>query len=247
MYSRICSITTVFLFGLLALTGAQAQSAGENSARDRAPIDLTGQWVSIITEDWRFRMITAEAGDYEGIPLSPAGRELADSWNPGAEQRGRECKAFGVGGLMRMPVRLRLDWQDDNVLRIRTDNGEQTRLLNFGEAQNDAGAGTLQGIADARWEISRQGGVNSEVVSGTLKVETRDMREGYLRSNGVPYSDQTTITEHFELLHHGDTDYLVVITRLDDPVYMTSDVITSTNFKREERGSGNWNPRPCVD
>lgn len=247
MYSRMHSMAMVLTLVFLVLPGARAQPAAEDSAREMAPIDLTGQWVSIITEDWRFRMITAQAGDYEGLPLSQAGQELADSWNPPAEQRGRECKAFGVGGLMRMPTRLRIDWQDEDVLRIRTDNGEQTRLLRFDEAQNEAGAGTLQGISDARWEIARQGGVDSPAVSGTLWVETRDMREGYVRRNGVPYSDQTTITEHFELLHHGDTDYLVVITRLDDPVYMTSEVITSTNFKREERGSGNWDPRPCLD
>lgn len=227
---------------------AQPQSTGGQdgpvTARTQAPFDISGNWVSVVTEDWRFRMLTAQAGDYEGVPLSQAGQERANDWNPPVEVRGNECKAYGVGGLLRMPARLQIDWQNDNVLRIRTDAGQQTRLLKFGEAQDGAGAGSLQGVSNASWALQRAGGFGSEIVDGTLNVHTTDMSEGYFRRNGVPYSEQSTITEHFELLRHGDDEYLVVIARLNDPVYMTSEVITSTNFKREADSSG-WNPLPC--
>ena len=103
------------------------------SAREAAPIDLTGQWVSIVTEDWRFRMVTPPAGDLEGYNLTPAAAAIANAWDPAKEEAaGNECKAYGAPAIMRMPGRLRISWQDDSTLKIETDAGRQTRLLHFG-------------------------------------------------------------------------------------------------------------------
>ena len=80
-------------------------------AKDIGPIDLTGYWVSIVTEDWRFRMIAAPKGDWAGVPLNPAGQKIAKEWDPAKDDAaGNQCKAYGAAGLMRMPTRLHITW-----------------------------------------------------------------------------------------------------------------------------------------
>lgn len=233
---------------LLAGASVQAQPPQQApaSARDAAPWDITGYWVSLVTEDWRFRMTTAPAGDYQGINLTPRGQQLANAWDPAADEAaGEACKAYGAGGIMRMPTRLNIAWEGDNVLRIETDAGRQTRLLKFGPAQDEEGAGTLQGVSKANWDLERQG-PRGPVVNGSLEVLTTDMSAGYFRRNGVPYSENATLTEYFERVTHDNGDeYLIVISILEDPEYLAQPVITSSNFKREPDGS-NWNPSDCA-
>ena len=144
----------------LTLSDAAAQFGGppqgpRGPARDVAPIDLTGQWVSVVTEDWRFRIVTPPKNDYPGLPLTPAAREAADAWDPEADlAAGNACRAYGVGGIMRMPTRLRIEWADESTLEISTDAGRQTRMLHFDDMAPDASAQpTWQGISSAEWEM----------------------------------------------------------------------------------------------
>jgi len=130
-----------------------APQAPRQTARQAAPVDVTGTWVSIVTEDWRWRMVTPPVGDVASIPVSPEGRKAAAAWNREADlASGNQCKAFGVGGLMRQPGRLRIAWQDDQTLKLEFDAGTQTRLLHFDPAQRPAAERTLQGFSAARWE-----------------------------------------------------------------------------------------------
>jgi hypothetical protein len=190
-------------------------------------------------------MMVAPAGDYQGINLTPAGQALADQWNPEADlASGNACKAYGAGGLMRMPTRLNITWVSDNVLSVAADAGRQMRVLKFGPAQDQIGIGSLQGVSHARWDLHREAR-NGPVVSGMLEVVTTRMAPGYLRRNGVPYGDQAVLTEYFERVLGGDgTEYLVVISVLEDPVYLAQPVITSSNFRREPDGA-RWAPSDC--
>jgi len=52
------------------------------TAKAAAPEDITGQWMSLVTEDWGYRMIMPLKGDYKGVPLNPAGKKAADAWDP---------------------------------------------------------------------------------------------------------------------------------------------------------------------
>lgn len=210
-------------------------------ARDRAPFDLSGYWVALVTEDWRYRMRTAVAGDWDGISLTEAGQVLAKAWSPEADiASGSVCKAYGAGGLMRMPTRLHLTWLSDNVLSLATDAGRQTRLFKFGPARDQIGIGSLQGVSHARWELDGDRGG-----SGSLVVDTSRMAPGYVRRNGIPYGDQATLTEYFEVLEGADgTDYLVVISVLEDPRHLAVPVVTSSNFRREKDGA-RWAPSDC--
>jgi hypothetical protein len=245
---------------------APASAAGQTqkpapTIRDLAPIDLTGSWVSVVTEDWRYRMVMPLKGDYGSVPLNADGRRAADRWT--ADQAGR-CEAFGIGAVMRAPGRLRISWEDDSTLKIETEAGQQTRHLALGRGTSAkaAGAPTWQGTSLASWDgppdvidVLRTGGFDNlnrgsgaaarRMVWTPLKVVTTGFRAGWLRANGVPYSADATVTEHFMRYAVPDGgEWLTVRTVIDDPAYLVQPFMTSTNFKREGNGAP-WNPRPC--
>jgi hypothetical protein len=223
----------------------RALGAPPASPRDAAPIDLTGQWVSIVTEDWRFRMVTPPKGDFPGVPLTPAATAIANAWDPAKDEaEGNACKAYGAAAIMRVPGRIRISWADENTLSIETDAGQQTRRFHFGDAKPSSEP-TWQGDSKAEWQLQSRGR-GQPPVNGSLKVVTTGMKPGYLRKNGVPYSADTTVTEYYDLLHEPDgTDWLVVKTIVEDPVYLTGEFVTSSNFRRQKDRSG-WNPRACT-
>ena len=134
----------------------QAGSAAQQpppTPRAIAPTDFTGNWVSVVTEDWRWRMVTPPKGDTASVPLNPEGRRVADQWDPAHDvAKGEQCRAYGVGGIMRMPLRVHITWADDWTLKIDTDAGRQTRLLHFRERDARAGNRTWQGRSVASWE-----------------------------------------------------------------------------------------------
>src|SRR5262249_42019275 len=122
------------------------------TARQQAPFDLSGYWVSIVTEDWRWRMVTPAKGDYASVPLNDEGRKAADGWDLAKDKaNGVECKAFGAAAIMRMPTRLHIAWQDDTTLKIETDAGQQTRLFHFGSVQGETEERQWQGLSKAAW------------------------------------------------------------------------------------------------
>ena len=129
----VLAAACVLLAGTVDL-GAQRGQQGQPQASGQAaaPIDLTGTWVSVVTEDWRWRMVTPPKGDYPRVPLNPEGRKVADSWDLARDvAEGNLCRAFGAGNIMRMPGRLQVAWADPNTLKIDADAGTQTRLLHF--------------------------------------------------------------------------------------------------------------------
>src|SRR5579872_2249792 len=75
--------------------GQRGVAGAPPPAKAIAPIDLTGYWVSVVTEDWRWRMITPEKGSYPSIPLNAEGRRVANAWDPAKDEaEGNECKAY---------------------------------------------------------------------------------------------------------------------------------------------------------
>lgn len=261
MNARFFSVTAnarggwVIAAAIIAVTAfysdAQAQFGGPpppppGPARDVAPWDPTGQWVAIVTEDWRFRMVTPPKNDFPGLPLNDAARAVADAWDPARDAaEGAACKSYGVGAIMRVPTRLRVSWEDESTLEIQTDAGRQQRMLYFdGTSPGFDGERTWQGVSEAEWEMHRADR-SAPPVGGTLKVVTRGMRAGYFRKNGVPYSEDAVLTEYIDLLtQHDGSEWLVVLSILDDPQYYTTPLITSSNFRRQTDRSG-WNPTDC--
>ena len=231
---------------------AQGQRGGDGrgqppqTPKAAAPIDLTGYWVSVVTEDWRFRMVTPPKGDFASIPTNPAGVQVGQQWDPAKDEAaGEQCKSYGAAAIMRVPGRIHITWQDDNTLKVETDAGQQTRLLRFGDFQTPAGPPTWQGDSKANWELSggRRGGPPS---GGSLKVVTTGLRDGYLRKNGYPYSDKTTVTEFVDRTNEsGRESWVIFTTIVNDPVYLNQEFVTSTHFRKQADAAG-WNPQPCA-
>jgi hypothetical protein len=219
--------------------------------RAMAPIDLTGYWVSVVTEDWRFRMIVPDKGDYASVPLNPRGRQVASTWDPAKDKAdGEQCKSYGAPAIMRVPGRIHIHWENDDTLRIDTDSGTQTRLLHFGGAPPSTEQPTWQGYSEADWEGLRptpffMQGHDTGPPEGFLKVITTHMRPGYLRKNGVPYSAGAALEEYFDTFKELNGDqWLVVTTIVADPTYLFQPFITSTHFKKLPSDSG-WDPTEC--
>jgi hypothetical protein len=272
--------------GIVAQRGGGGRGGPPPTGRSGALVDLTGYWVSVVTEDWRFRMVTPPKGDYASVPISAEGRRIADTWEPSKDGL---CDAYGAAGLMRMPGRLHITWEDDNALKIETDAGQQTRLLHFGGARPASPDRSLQGYSSAQWVGGGAlggggfGGFGGNVVApdaaapagrgapaaapaaapapsregrgagggagaaerwGVLRVTTTQLKPGWLRKNGVPYSENTTMTENFMRFSDGANDWFTVATIVEDPTYLTQSFITSSNFKRESDGA-RFKPVPC--
>lgn len=203
-------------------------------------------------------MVTPAKGDFVGVPLTPAARKLGLAWDPTKDEvEGNQCKAYGAAAVMRVPGRLHITWPDDSTLQIDTDSGTQARLLHFGGKPAPDLQPSWQGYSAAQWEGIVRGpgepdflplGLNPrEGLRGrSLEVVTTNLRPGYLRKNGVPYSARTTVREFFDLSkeRNGDT-WFVVTTIVEDPEYLTSPFVTSTNFKKQADAAG-WNPTPCT-
>ena len=254
------------LLFVLALGASLAAQQPAQTPRSLAPIDLTGNWVSIVTEDWRFRMVTPPKGDYASVPLNAAARAIADKWDPAKDEAdGNACKSYGAANIMRVPGRLHISWQDDNTLKIETDAGQQTRLLHFGASAAAASAEpSWQGYSEATWEFAggrnpaagggrggagggggRGGAAPAPPRGGSLKVVTTRLKEGYLRKNGVPVSENAVVTEYFDRHDESDgSNWFTVTTVVNDPKYLQQDFITSTHFKKEADAS-KWFPSPC--
>jgi len=237
---------------------AQGQGRGGSrtpppTAKAAAPIDLTGNWVSVVTEDWRWRMVTPLKGDAASIPINVAARKIVDAWDPARDEAaGLQCKAYGAPAIMRVPGRLRIAWQNDDTLKIETDAGTQTRLFRFGGQPPQDVKPSWQGYSKAQWEPGASaGGLNLGLGTGqaaksrSLEVVTTELRPGYLRKNGVPYSDRATLTEYYDRFTEPTGDeWITVTTIVTDPVYLYIPFVTTTDFKKEPDGS-RWSPSPC--
>ena len=242
---KLVILLVCLLSGSLYAQRGRGGSAPANP-RQNAAFDLTGYWVSVITEDWKFRMVTPNKGIYETLTLNAEGRRVGDTWDPTKDEAaGEQCRAYGAANIMRLPGRLHITWQDDNTLKIETDTGTQTRLFHFGPAQPPASEPSWQGYSQAQWEYAAGGGRGAGPRMGNLKVATTNLRPGYVRKNGAPYSAKATMTEYYDLNTLPDGDqWLTITTRVEDPVYFTRPLLTSSDFKKLPNANG-WNPTPC--
>ena len=182
-------------------------------------------------------MVVPPPGDYMGVPMTAESGKVAATWDPAKDEAsGDQCKAYGAPSLLRQPGHLHITWLDDQTLRLETDAGKQTRLFHFGNWKAPAGPASLQGDSNAAWETT---GVRS------LKVATSHLKAGYLRKNGVPYSDNAVLTDYFDLLKERNGDVMLVVTTITtDPQYLREPFIVTSHFKKQDTDAG-WNPTAC--
>jgi hypothetical protein len=257
----LCCLLAMVSLAMPKSVGAQiglVPTATTADAKTDAPFDLSGYWVSVVTEDWRYRMITPDKGDFPGIFLTPAGTSIAKAWDPAKDEAsGEACRSYGAGAIMRVPTRLHITWDDNKTLRVETDAGKQTRIFHFGNATPPKSeTPSWQGYSAASWEGLRPRGFVLPVVAGSgnarpreegyMKIVTTQLRPGYVRKNGVPYGDKAVVEEYFDSFTeaNGDT-WLIVTANVTDPQYLAQSYLTSSQFKKLPDATG-WNPTPCA-
>ena len=214
--------------------GGRGPQPPGKTPKEAAPIDVTGYFVSIVSEDWRFRMLTPPKGDFPNFLLTPDGTKVAKAWDASKDEAAKDhCKAYGAPNVMRVPGRFHVTWADDRTLKIETDAGMQTRLLKFG-AQGTAGTPSRQGTSAAQWERK------------ALRVDTKNMVPGYLQANGVPFSANAAMVEYFDVIKEpGGEIWLIDDSVITDPTYLVRSVKRSTHLRKQVDGTG-WDPQPCM-
>ncbi len=224
------------------------------TARAQEPFDPTGYWVSLITQNWQYRMVVPGPGEYADIPMNPQAKKTADAWHAAAAiAAGQQCEAYGAAVLMRNPERLHISWQDDEMLQVQTDEGMQTRLLHFKAASGTPPPPSLQGFSTAHWILDTTvntfgaplGGAAGHPPYGSLRIDTSDLLPGLLRKNGVPYGADTKMSEYWDLREISPTQqWLTVSTKVQDPQYLFEPYVYDSIFQKEPDGS-KWDPSPC--
>ena len=254
MRARVLAAAILVALPLAVQARHDEQGRGQGSGgaadalnfRASAPVDFTGYWVSMITDDWRYRMLTPPKGNVDYLPVTPEARRMAEQWDPVRDEAaGEQCRGYGAVGVMRLPGRLHITWEGDTVLKLETDAGTQTRRFVFGTTE-PAAAPTWQGTSEARWvrPINRAAGT-ANLDQGELRVRTTNMRSGYIRKNGIPYSANAVLTENYVRLVDDDrTEYLALTQMVEDAIYLAQPVIRTMLFRKQQDASG-WNPTSC--
>lgn len=237
----------------------QGGGGAAGSARAAAPVDLTGYWVSIVTEDWIERMSpdSPPSGVLRGGRGGGGGGARGGRGGVPAPPNPDPCRVYGAGGSLRVPGRLNITWADDNTLKIEMDAGTQTRLLHFNATPPANAQKTLQGYSVATWEVGagarggrggggggggRGGAPPAAPRWGSLKVVTTHMTGGYLLSSRDNYGENAVLTEHFT--RHADfgAEYFTVTAIIEEGGQTRS--LTSSTFKKEPDGS-KFSPTGC--
>src|SRR5882724_3109933 len=121
------SIATVLVCCMSVVLAAQPRGGGgqrgapppPQAPNAMAPFDPTGYWVALVSDEWRYRMLTPAKGNVDYVPVNAAGRGAAAAWDPAKDEAsGDQCRGYGAGGIMRLPVRLHITWQDDRTLKM---------------------------------------------------------------------------------------------------------------------------------
>jgi len=229
---------------------AQGRGAGgpapQQTGRAGAIKDLTGYWVSVVAEHWHLRMMVPPKGDVTMLPVNAEARRITNMWDPAKDEAaGEACRSYGAPTIMRVPGRLHITWVDDNTLKIDTDAGTQTRLLHFGAGAPAGQAPSWQGYSVATWRRPVRMEQQTKKDAGDLRVVTTRLRAGYLRKNGVPYGENATVTEYYEVVTQPDGSPLLAVTiSTTDPDYLRTPFVISSQFKKEANNA-KWKPSPC--
>lgn len=180
--------------------------------------DITGYWDAMLTEEFRIRLYGPEPGEIDGLPLNEKGREAALNFDPNDYYKPEnQCRKHGGAYVMRGPFAKQFFYEDDATLVIRIELEAQTRRIYLDGRPPPSEEHTSLGHSVGRWH------------NGILTVTTTQMTPYYHRRNGVPYSENAVMTEHF-FLH--DDDYLSLIVKVDDPEYLAEPLVRSLSFKR---------------
>jgi hypothetical protein len=198
-----------------------------------AQLNLSGNWSPRMHEDQPDRGPGPELGDYTGLPINDGARMAADTWDAARLRlREHQCQVHNGPYIFHGPLQVRI-WEDKDLrtqelvaikIYISTYEQERTIWMDGRSHPPEWAPHTWQGFSTGKWD------------GDILTVYTTHLKQEWIRRNGVPNSEQSTMIEHF--IRHGN-----IMTHLEqwtDPVYLTEPLIRSEDFVFNERPAGNW-------
>lgn len=186
-------------------------------------VDISGSWMQLAYEDRMERTQGAELGDFLGLPINDAAIARAESWDAAElSLPEHQCEPHPADYAPHGPAALRissdLDPNTKKVVAWRVVfaymNSEQVIWMDGRPHPSERDLHTWMGFSTGRW----QGNI--------LITRTSHLKEGWLRRNGIPRSDEATLTEYW--MRHGN--YLTVVSIVQDPVYLSAPLIRSWNW-----------------
>jgi hypothetical protein len=222
------TLLIVLAGALAAAPGAFAQFSGSFTAQPGW--DLSGAWAPEPHEE---SIGNPAIADFLGVPITDAARAVGLAWSPSrVTVPEHQCQVHVAPYIMGGPLNLRI-WEDRDPdsqklidLRLYISTYEQNRTIWMDGRPHppDSAAHTWMGFSTGKWE------------GNTLTVYTTHIKQGYLRRNGLPESDEATLIEHF--MRHGD--YMVHVSEVTDPVNLTEPFVRSEIFHRIPQEGQNW-------
>ena len=189
----------------------------------------------------------AAKGDFAGVPLNAAARKIGQAWDPAKD----EAEGISARRMARpnhahaRPAAHHLAGRHHAQDRDRSGHADTSAALRWQAASRDLKP-SWQGNSSAQWEGIVRGSGPPDFLpialnprEGTrgrsLEVVTTNLRAGYLRKNGVPYSENTTLREYFDLSNerNGDTWFRVTDDRRGSGV---SDAAVRDEHELQEAG-----------
>jgi len=205
-----------------------ALAAGQNAAPQSSGLDITGSWNAAGGGGAENELV-----DYAGEPLNEAGRLYALTWNPTMmTTRQQQCAGYE-------PIRL-IERGSRRFWEVRDPFTQ--KLISIGMyGQITEGTRTIwmdgRPHPPAYAKHSFLGFATGKYEGNVLTVYTTHMKRNWIRTpNGVPFSDQATLIEHF--IRHGDR--LTYVAALTDPVYFTEPLVTTADLVRATRNPDAW-------
>ncbi len=208
-----------------------------------AQIDLSGNWATVVQQDFRGRLNPSPA-DFLGVPLTADARAAALSYSEESlDELGRQCHPRTVLSLWRNPFGLRIWPTTDPAggevvawhLRSALPGGgsffaPMTIWVDSRRAPSAQALHTDSGFTTGHWE------------GDTLVSSTTHIIDALLTVNGAPSSNQATMTSFISRYD----ELLVISAVVRDPVYLAAPYVIAQSYQLSARGSSDTLPYYCV-
>jgi len=204
-----------------------------------AEVDLAGNWAPRLHEDWQDHSPGPEVVDYLGLPINGDARAKALSYTASVlSLPERQCLYYPPQYVVIGPQGFKI-WEEADPVTGRTlawkigaaiDRDVVTIWMDGRPHPSANAPHPFAGFTTGVWE------------GDMLTTYTTHIKSGYLRRNGVPSSDQATVTEH--IVRHGDI--LTILAVIEDPIYLTEPYIISRSWQLDPKTEIPKTPAPCM-
>ena len=223
-YRRLIRVGLLFAVAVVAAAPAAAQ------------VNLEGYWNPLYDEDWLERIPGPDVGDYAGLPITDAARRRANTWDASLlTLPEHQCKphpsTYGFRGVGQLRIWEERDPASQRLVKLNTHiqwQEQRREIWMDGRSHpSEFEPHTWQGFSTGHFE------------GDVLVVQTTHLKAGWIRRNGLPLSDEATMTERF--IRYGDV--LTHVVMIEDPVYLSEPLVKTNGFAALPNGF--MEPYPC--